>query len=134
MPLRTLLPRTALAALACAGVALLTVAGAGATQRLSKPQYVARADSICAAAHSKIVALAPLYPLARTAKIGDRWLTIDRSALARLRALAPPPGDKAEAARILALADKTVNVGLVGLVRAAKTGSASAYATAGARF
>ena len=118
-----------------ATLAAATMAAAtGASSQLSKPQYIARADTICAAAHGQIVRLAPLGPLARTAKIGDRWLAIDRAGLRRLHALTPPAADRATIARTLTLADRTVEVGLLGLVRAAKSGATSAYAAAGARF
>ena len=118
----------------CVVVALTAVGAAGAKPQLTKPQYVARADAICSAAHARILKIAPLAPMARTAKIGDRWLSIDRSALSSLRALTPPASDRATATRILGLTDKTINTGLAGLVKAAKSGSVTGYATAGARF
>lgn len=122
-------------ALTIAMVAALAGAGAASARpQLTKPQYVARADAICAAAHARILRISPLAPMARTAKVGDRWLAIDRNALASLRALSPPASDRATASKVLALTDKTINTGLANLVKAAKAHSAAGYAAAGAVF
>jgi hypothetical protein len=125
------------AALATAITLAVLAAGAvtsSAAPQLTKPQYIAKADALCNTALSQIKALAPLYPLTRTAAIGDKWLAIDRRALAKLRALAPPPSDRATAARILGLADVTINKGLASVVAAAKARNAAAYAKASRQF
>ena len=118
------------------GISMILIAASpgSAASQLTRPQYIARADAICAAAGAQVIRLAPLAPMNRTAKIGDRWLAIDRHALAALHTLTPPASDRATVAKTLKLADKTVNTGLVALVKAAKSGSAAAYATAGAHF
>jgi hypothetical protein len=115
-------------------VALAAASTANASRELTKPQYIARADAICAAAHAKIVRLAPLTPMSRTAKIGDRWLAIDRTALASLRKLTPPAADRVTATRILALTDKTINTGLANVVKAAKARNTARYGSASLVF
>lgn len=118
----------------CSLAALASVSTAGARAQLTKPQFIAKADAICASAHRQIVRLAPLAPAARTAKVGDRWLSIDRRALKALKALPPPAADRARVARLIHLTDVGINVGLANLVKAAKSGNASAYRAAGVRF
>jgi len=123
-----------LATAACALLVLAAASDVAAAPTLSKPQFKRRANAICASAHAKVLRVAPLYPIARTAKIGDKWLKIDRDALAALRAITPPASERARVRRLLALTDKTINTGLADLVKAAKAGNKSKYNSASRRF
>jgi hypothetical protein len=107
-----------------------TTAGASASAHVTKPQYIAKADALCAAADAKVSKLGALVPASRVVSVGGKVLTIDRAALAALRGLTPPASERAAVARLLKLADVAINTGIAGVVSAAKSGSAPAFATA----
>lgn len=112
-------------------VAGLTASGTSAGAELTKPQYVAKANAICATAIADLKKLGgKLYPIRTAARVGDRWLAADRRALKKLRALSPPAADSAKIRSMLGMADATVNQGIVGVVKAAKSGNNAAYQTA----
>jgi hypothetical protein len=71
--------------------------------------------------------------MARAAKVGDRWVKIDRQTLAKVRALQEPAADRAKITRLEHLADVAINKGIAGLVAAAKSGSKSRYNAAAVR-
>jgi hypothetical protein len=115
------------------GVAVVVALGAttaGASAQVTKPQYIAKADALCAAADAKVSKLGALVPAPRAVAIGGKILTIDRAALAALRALTPPASERAAVARLLRLADVAINTGIAGVVSAARSGSAPAFAAA----
>ena len=107
-----------------------TTAGASASTQLTKPQYIAKADALCAAADAKVSKLGPLVPASRSVAVGGKVLAIDRAALAALRGLTPPASERVAVAKLLKLADAAINTGIAGVVSAAKSGSASAFASA----
>ena len=125
--MRLIFSITAVATLA---LAVLAPAGSPAVQ-LTKRQYIARGDAICHDAIANLDKLGgQLYPASRAARVGDRWLAIDRFTLRRLRALSPPARDRATVKHMLELADIAVNKGIAGVVKSAKTGSKAAYTAA----
>lgn len=113
--------------LALAVTLAVGTATAQARPTLTKPQYVAKANAICKQVIADLKPLVRLYPRTRAARVGDKWLAIDRQALRKLRALSAPPADRATVRKLLALADTAINKGIVEVVRAAKSGSNPAY-------
>jgi hypothetical protein len=107
-----------------------TTASASASTQLTKPRYIAQADAICTAADAKVSKLGPLVPASRSVAVGGKVLAIDRAALAALRRLSPPASERVAVAKLLVLADAAINTGVAGVVSAAKSGSASAFASA----
>jgi hypothetical protein len=110
-----------------------TSLAAGASTQLTKPQYIAKGDAICATAIRQIKQLGPLSGRAGAAAYGSRWLTIDRRTLAGLRRLSAPAADRAKIAALLQLADVAINKGVAPAVSAAKSGSSANYQTAARR-
>jgi hypothetical protein len=106
-----------------------TTAGASATTQVTKPQYIAKADALCAAADAKVSKLGPLVPAPRSVAVGGKVLAIDRAALAALRGLTPPASERVAVAKLLKLAAAAINTGIAGVVSAAKSGSAAAFAS-----
>jgi hypothetical protein len=111
------------------GVSFAATTASAGTQ-LTKPQYIAKADALCAAAGAKVSKLGPLVPASRSVAVGGKVLSIDRAALAALRGLTPPVSERTAVARLLKLADAAINTGIAGVVSAAKSGSAPVFATA----
>lgn len=111
-------------------VASAAATTAGASAQLTKPQYIAKGDAICTTAIVRLGRLGRLYPAARAAANGDKWLAIDRRTLAALRALTPPADDRAAVSRMLGLANVAINQGIVGVVAAARSGNAAYMAAA----
>jgi hypothetical protein len=129
---RTRLVRFGQAAIVAASVVAFaaTSLSAGASAQLTKPQYIAKGDSICAGAIVQLRSLGYLRGgRASVAKVGSKWLVIDRRTLAALRRLAPPAADKATVTKLLKLADTAINTGVVNAIAAAKRSDA-AYVTA----
>ncbi len=112
----------------------LTASETTAGAQLTKPQYIAKANAICATAIADLKNLGgKLYPVQTAARVGDRWLAADRRALAKLRALSAPAGERGKILSMLQLADATINQGIAGVVKAAKSGSNGAYQAAALR-
>jgi hypothetical protein len=107
-----------------------TTAGASASAQVTKAQYIAKADALCAAADEKVSKLGPLVPASRSVAVGGKVLAIDRAALAAIRGLTPPASERVAVAKLLKLADAAINTGIAGVVSAAKSGSAPAFAAA----
>jgi hypothetical protein len=104
--MRVMLLRFCLALAVIAGVA---ADAAPARSLLSKPQYIARGDAVCARAIAQTHALGAVPSLqAWGGPAGTRSLSIDRTALAGLEALVPPPGDATTVRRLLAGAMTTI--------------------------
>lgn len=94
-----------------AAITLLAACGGGSSSRLSKPEYVRRADAICRRSNTKIDALrAPDQhePTAQEKAIG-KIIVIQRAALVDLRHLAPPAADKTTVGKWLGLVSQTVD-------------------------
>ena len=117
----------------CALLSGAVVAESEAAANLSKPAYIAQADKICKQASVQLRKLPPTTTMASVVKKGPRWLQIDRKALKSLRALSPPPADRARITALLALADRSINKGIAGFIAAARKGSMTAYVAAGRR-
>lgn len=100
--------RTKLALLAlAASVALVAGCGGGGGDRLSKEEYIAAADAICAEANSSIDALGE-----PTEETFDDYITkaeeISREQLDKLRALKPPADDEATLNRAYDLVEQQI--------------------------
>lgn len=94
-----------------AAVTLLAACGGGSSSRLSKPEYVRRADAICGQANKKAGAVpAPDQhePTAQEKAIGE-IIVIQRAAVVDLRHLAPPEADTATLGKWLGLVSQTVD-------------------------
>jgi hypothetical protein len=111
-------------------VALAATTAASASAQLTKPRYIAKADAICTAADAKVSKLGALVPASRSVAVGGKVVAIDRAALAALRGLTPPASERVAVAKLLELADAAINTGIARVVSAAKSGSASAFASA----
>ena len=112
--------RTAL--LLVIAAALATGANATAHASVTKPQYVQRADAICAKAIAQTHAIGVVPSVAAWGgPAGHRLLAIDRAALASLSSLPMPRADATTLRRLLTGARATVN----------ETAKAIARATAG---
>ncbi len=98
--------RTKLAVLALAASVAL-VAGCGGGDRLSKEEYIAAADAVCAEANASIDALAE-----PTEETLDEYLAkaeeISRAQLDKLRALKPPADDEATLNRAYDLVEQQI--------------------------
>ncbi len=94
-----------------AAITLLAACSSGGSSRLSKPEYVRRADAICRQANKKAGAVpAPDQhePTAQEKAIGE-IIVIQRAAVVDLRHLAPPEADKATLGKWLGLVNQTVD-------------------------
>lgn len=102
-------------------------ADASARPLAGKPQYIARGDAICARAihDTRAIGVVPSVQ-AWAGPAGTRLLAIDRTALAALESLAPPPADAATLHRLLAGASATVAETSRALV-AARAGDAASF-------
>jgi hypothetical protein len=129
-------PRPSITPIAVLACVVATLAGSVEATAASSatPRFVTRANAVCASARAQVARLAPLYPMARTARIGDRWLKIDRAALVKLRALKLPAAKRAESGRFVKAAGTMVNSGVAGLVKAAKARKPLTYAAADKRL
>lgn len=98
--------KLALLALA-ASVALVAGCGGGGGDRLSKEEYIAAADAICAEANASIDALAE-----PTEETFDEYIAkaeeISREQLDKLRALKPPADDEATLNRAYDLVEQQI--------------------------
>ncbi len=107
--------------------AAIAVGSAAASPQLTKHQYIGKADAICSSASAQVRKLGRASSRAKVASIGDKWLAIDRRALAAVRRLAPPASDRATIANAIHLADIAINKGIAGVIEAAKSGNGASY-------
>jgi hypothetical protein len=89
--------RFRLGALVALGVAALVAGcgGGGGGDRLSKEEYIAKADAICKEADDKITALGEPQSFEELANLASEAVTIGEEELSALRALQPPEADEA---------------------------------------
>jgi hypothetical protein len=119
--------------LALAALGGVAATAAGARPVAGKPQYIARGDAICARAIQQTRALGVVPTMkAWGGAAGTRLLTIDRTALAGLKSLAPPPADAATLRGLLAGASATVAETARALA-AARAGDAASFRARAAR-
>jgi hypothetical protein len=117
--------------LAVAAVGGIAADAAPARPLLSKPQYIARADVICGRAIQQTHAIGVVPSVAAWGgTAGARLLSIDRTALAALKVLAPPSTDTTTLHRLLAGASATVaeTARGIGAAHAGNAGSFRAHA------
>lgn len=89
------------------------VAGTGGAAPLSKPKYIAQANASCATALAEALAVkAPLEKSGPNAvRYLDRVLSIFDDMIRDLKALAPPPADKATISSLIGSADTSLEQG-----------------------
>jgi hypothetical protein len=115
--------------LALAAIGGIAADGAPAQPLLGKPQYIARGDAICGRAIKQTHSLGTVTSLqAWGGTAGTRLLSIDRTALAGLEALSPPPADAARLRSLIAGATATV-AETARALSAARAGNAGAFRT-----
>lgn len=117
-----------------AAITLLAACGGGSSSRLSKPEYVRRAEAICRQANKKVGAVrAPDQhePTAQEKAIGE-LADIQRAAVADLRRLPPPEADQATLGKWLGRVDQTVDQ-MQAVRTALKAGDGGAVSRANAK-
>jgi hypothetical protein len=116
----------------CVAILLGAVASstASASSSLPKGQYIKQGDAICATAIAKFKALGRASTMAAVAAKGPKWLAIDHVTLKSLSALRPAPANAAAVKTLLAGAQAAIN-GAAAAVKAAQSGSTSAFYAAG---
>jgi hypothetical protein len=110
-------PLAALAALvlaACSG-------GDGGDGRLSREEYVRRADAICLEYDGRLAALGDAGSIGEVAELADEALPIAREGVAELRALRPPAELEREVSRWLDRNEESV-ANIEALAEAARSG------------
>jgi hypothetical protein len=85
---------------------LLVVAACGGDdasgdEALSKAEWIAAADAICAEDNAELALIPEPQTPEEAAEAGARVIEIQRTGLAEVRALAPPPGDEGVVGEIL---------------------------------
>jgi len=108
------LPKSALAlALALALATAVVTAGCGGgddAQRLTRAEFIARADAICKATSTKLSALPEPQGLEEFAQQARAVITVSANALASFRKLVPPPELEPQVAQMTALVAKQVEL------------------------
>ena len=102
-----------LAAASCGGDG-----GGGGGEALTKEEWIAQADAICAGANAQIDALGEPAGLEDVADFSAKAEEISRAQLEKLRALTPPEGDAAAVGEMLGLVEQVID-------EAAKLGDAA---------
>jgi hypothetical protein len=110
----------ALAALAVVA-ALAAGCGGGGGDRLTKEDYIAKADAICKSANEKLDALPAPESLEDVASLADDAIAIQEDALSQLRDLKPPEADEARLNEAYDLLGQQVEIGRQ-IAQAAKDG------------
>ena len=93
--------------LAAAALAALALTACGGDERLSKPEYLRRADAICAKYERRLAALPEPRTLRDVPAFIERGVPLAKEELAELDELRPPEGDEAEVDRLLAQVRET---------------------------
>lgn len=118
---------------ACAVLSGVAASNTQASTNLTKRVLIAKGDAVCSSTIAQLARLRPAVSLASVVAKGDRWLAINRRALRKLRALKPPAADRARTRRMMNLADRSINKGIVGVIAAARTGNLATYIAAARR-
>jgi hypothetical protein len=92
--------------LALGAVLVLSSCGGGGSKRLTKKQYAAKADTLCAAFNQQVKAAGSPKTVAAIAAAYDKLLSLDRKLVADLKKLKPPANEEKAAARAMTLSDE----------------------------
>ena len=103
--------RAVAVAMAVAAVAAACGGGDGGGDRLTKEQYIAEADAICADINEQLDALGEPGNLEEVAELAESAVGIQEEALEKLRALQPPEADEATLNEAYELLDQQVVLG-----------------------
>ena len=106
-------------------VAVLAGCGGGEDERLTREEWIASADTICADANRELDALAEPTTPAELAELTSEAVEISERQLERLRDLRPPEGAEDDYATMLDLTEEQIGAAR-GIVEAAESRDAAA--------
>jgi hypothetical protein len=91
-------------------IVVLALAACGGSSGLTKADYVHQANAVCLGAATQVAALhvPGRADVAAMPKAALDVVSVQRTALARLKAIRPPKHDRAEIAKWIALVDQTI--------------------------
>ncbi|MGD0167332.1 MAG: hypothetical protein ABSC51_08590 [Gaiellaceae bacterium] len=109
------------AVLAIGAALLLCSCGGGGSKRLSKAQFAAKANALCAAYHLKVKAIATPTSVAELVAGYNKLLPLQRKLVSDMEKLKPPANEEAQVKQAVALGKKQIDRA-VALVAAALKG------------
>ena len=80
--------------LALGAVLVFSSCGGGGSKRLTKKQYAAKADTLCAAFNKQVNAVPTPKTIAEAATSFEKLLPLDRKLVADMKALKPPANEE----------------------------------------
>jgi protein-tyrosine-phosphatase len=93
--------------LALSAVLLLCSCGGGSSsKRLTKEQYAAKADALCAAFNTQVKAIGTPKTMTAILASFDKILPLDKKLIADVKKLNPPANEAAAAKRVVTLGDE----------------------------
>ena len=93
---------------ATAAAAVLALGACGGEERLSKAEYVRRADAICGKYERRLDAIPEPRELRDVPDFIERGIPLARDEVEELEELRPPEGDEEEVERLLAQVKETI--------------------------
>ena len=87
-------------------VLVLSSCGGGGSKRLTKEQFAAKADALCAAFHTKVYAIPAPTTADETVAYLEKLLPLDEKLIADIGKLKPPANEKATVKRVAAIGEE----------------------------
>ena len=109
-----------LALLVIGAVLVLSSCGGGGSKRLTKEQFAAKADALCAAFHKKVNAVPTPTTADETVAYLEKLLPLDEKLIADIKNLKPPANEEATVKRVGALGEEQSITRVKNLIAALK--------------